>query len=537
MRSLIVLALLFAHAALGTPVNFHDHGGQADDAVRLGILAGGAPKDIFEVRKKLAGFGGTLTTHIVANRGHENPEAGSFSFFESYAGPIPGSTIAEGQLFIGFFTEREGDVLQVQQEPQGLMIELIAWDRTKQMFNFWELIGNGTSSEWNYRGDSNDILADIAQVDITAGFGGAPTAVFGRRLRCSGCHTLGAPIMKELALPHNDWWSTEHKLSLGTMKLRAGASDTDPANVAARLFAQAADAEHLAKLVRESTATLLAARAAHVPAGLTLRHQLRSLAYTVEMNLASDTRPFAERVAGTQVQLPAGFFVDARLSGDATPVAVDAAVYRAQLARAGSKFAADEQPGLAETRHAFVVPTRSNVDQNVLDALVKQGLIDEETIADVLAVDFTTPTYSEARASLLAFFPESATSAADLRDQLIARLKAAPAGHAAAAELLANLTDPARDAAFHRKNALAYLARVRAAGSQPDAVLDWLKIAAQRRLEIAEAQTSKNPRGTILEPGFRVIFPTDALNAQAGALKLDPATGRAAAARAVLPAE
>lgn len=158
-------------------------------------------------------------------------------------------------------------------------------------------------------------------------------------------------------------------------------------------------------------------------------------------------------------------------------------------------------------------------------------MVDEELILDVLAVDFTTPVYSEARASLQRYFPESATSPADLRIQLIANLRAAPASHRAAQELLENLTDPARDAAFHRAAAAGYLARVRAAATAPAAVSDWLRIASQRRLEIAEAQTSKNPRGTILEPGFRVIFPEDQLGAQPGALKLDPATARAVAAR------
>src|SRR5260221_4651890 len=39
-------------------------------------------------RSRLEKRGGKLKTHIVANRGHENPGLGSFSFFETYTGPM-----------------------------------------------------------------------------------------------------------------------------------------------------------------------------------------------------------------------------------------------------------------------------------------------------------------------------------------------------------------------------------------------------------------------------------------------------------------
>src|SRR3989338_1067122 len=80
----------------------------ADDAGKRAILAGPRPpRTIYEVRARLLARGGKLSTHIVANRGHENPEGGSFSFFESYAGPMEGGEVREGELFIGFFSERQ----------------------------------------------------------------------------------------------------------------------------------------------------------------------------------------------------------------------------------------------------------------------------------------------------------------------------------------------------------------------------------------------------------------------------------------------
>ena len=64
-----------------------------DDAVVRTILDGDVPQEIFQVRQKLTGLGGSLATHIVANRGFHNPAAGSFSFFEAYTGPMKNGTV------------------------------------------------------------------------------------------------------------------------------------------------------------------------------------------------------------------------------------------------------------------------------------------------------------------------------------------------------------------------------------------------------------------------------------------------------------
>ncbi|MDB5096823.1 MAG: mreB 1 [Cyanobacteria bacterium RYN_339] len=495
----------------------------ANDAVKKGILAGSTPKTIFDVRQKLLGFGGKFKTHIVANRGHENPKEGSFSWFETYTGPIPGGTVKDGELYIGFFSERQGDTLQVMQgfEP-GLMIEIIAWDATKQQYDFWELIGTGKGSEWHFRGDSNDVLADVAAINTKDAH-----PAFGTRLRCSGCHTQGGPIMKELAAPNNDWWTDAHRLELADMKLKAGTNAQDPANVAAALFHGAKDASDLAGDVKLGINKLMDARDRRGGDGQSVKQQLRPLFAPMEINLASDAKPFRERTAGS-VELPSGFFVDERLAGGDLPaIKVPTGAYAGALAAAGSRFAPDEA-NTAETFHAFVVPVRSYIDNRAIDGLEARGLVDPELVADVLAVDFTNPLHSAARAGLIRYVPDHAHDAADLRAQLIAALGPAK-GDPAARELLANLTDPARTAAAHRTRARAFAAT--AAKAAPEAIGDWLRMASQRRAEVKAAETSKNPRGQILEPGFRVIFPVDHLQPQPGALHLDETTARLAVRR------
>lgn len=497
--------------------------GKADDAVRRAILSGSPPPmNILRIRQRLtAELKGTLTPHIVVNGGHDNPARGDatsgvkFMVFESYEGP---PSVAQGDLFMGYFLGPRSDrTLEVSPG----FVELIAWDRTKRAFNFWELDNGG----WHYRGDSNDILADVARVNTGAN---PPVFAAAPKLRCSGCHTLGTPIMKELEAPHNDWWTTARKLNLGPFSLSSGTSALDPAHVAGSVFRDAADASSLSKQVKATIDRLVSARSEAVPSGLTLKHQLRSLVTTMEMNLVSDGAPLDD-TARTTIEIPQDFFVDARLVGDRRPITVNKALYRQALAKVGSRFAAGETPGLVDSHHAFVVPARSHVDNRIIDALIMTGMLDDELIADVLALDFSTPVFSTVRASVFTFLPNQAKDAADLRSQLIVALKSGGQQTPVARELLTSLTDPGQTAAAHQRAARAYRDACSQAAGELDAVVDWLTIASQRRIEVtrAAAETAQHPRGQITEPGFRIVFPTDQLKPRPGALRLSPSTCRA----------
>jgi len=91
---------------------------------------------------------------------------------------------------------------------------------------------------------------------------------------------------------------------------------------------------------------------------------------------------------------------------------------------------------------------------------------------------------------------------------------------AGATELLGNLTDPARDAAFHKKTATAFLAKCQQRGPDAKAVLEWTRLLAQRRVEVSAAEISRNPRGHILEDPGRIVFPSTDPRAVAGRLTL-----------------
>jgi hypothetical protein len=322
--------------------------------------------------------------------------------------------------------------------------------------------------------------------------------------------------MKEINPPHNDWWTVDDKFELGLFTL-----DTS----AAQLFQRASGASNLSQQVKRGIDELVTARGEKVGPQQTLKHRLRSLFTTMEVNLVADAVPYKERQKRQEpVEIPLSFFVDSRLVDSAqTPVRINVEVYEKALKEVGSKFT----DKLLETHYAFNVPARSYIDNQIIDSLIKQGLLDDELVADVLAVDFTTPVFSTKRSSLIRFVPANAKTVNDVRTSLIDVLGKEPETNAAAKELLANLTIAERTAAFHRNRAVEYLDVCRQEAKKLDVVIDWLKVASQRRVEVLASETASSTKGNILERGFRLVFPTDAVKHQPGGLRLQAQTARA----------
>ena len=167
-------------------------GGKADDAVRRILLAGGSfPADIFQIRQRLEAHGGKLRAHIVVNGGHDNPARTpdhdeKFMVFETYANATPDKRVEEDELFFGFFLGAANDTLTVIPG----FVELIAWDRTKQVYNFWELL----DQDWNYRGDSNDVLTNIEQIKSPARIHASTSFASRRPTELRSCGALVATL-------------------------------------------------------------------------------------------------------------------------------------------------------------------------------------------------------------------------------------------------------------------------------------------------------------------------------------------------------
>lgn len=453
-----------------------------------------APKTPLEFITLLRDRGYQLDFHIVANRGWHNSSAGSFSSFVT----VTGNGLALGDMTFGVFIEPNPQgILRLQNSWEtSLLVEVIVKDQKHGLKNFWELIGEKSGARWYYRGNSFDIVADSAKIHLGEG------AYFGDRLRCSGCHINGDLVMKE-RFPYNDWKPAGKALETGQHKLSATLSTENPESAAAFMISKASPPAHLDKAVRQSL-TAYVKRLAEVSAQSD-RQWLRSLLAPLEINLVCDSKPLGHR---NFVEIPASFFLDPLLSGPQPPIRVPLKVYQQALARGGSSFAADETKGLVETQHPFLIPVRSLADELKIAHLVDSDKLDPALIKRFLSLDFTTPIFSPERLELMECVPLLWESSADLEAKVIL------------------------PRAVSQQRLVDYLAKLRGRANRVDTVVNWLKLAHQRRLEIQAAQISSNKRGSILEGGlgpggFRRIFPSySGFKVEPGQWMLDPVSAK-----------
>jgi hypothetical protein len=453
------------------------------------------PNNVFEFREQIKAAGLKIETTMVANRGFHNPTLGSFSFFEIVSGKIHSTIIQPGDFFFGHFTTvDQNDELTADQGPTTeprLMIEAFAWDVEKEVFNFYELIGDGNDNHWFYRGDSADIYTDITllhrQPDPTH-------PQFGNRLRCSGCHGAGGPIMKEIHAPHNDWWEPQRKLDFGGRKL----------NVSIReIVENLVPPDRLAQSVLLGIKRLENSKSTSGLNKRSLQEKLRPLFCPVEVNFMSDLNP--NENANNMIAIPNEFFINKKLLNNTDQtILITRKAYHQALSKAGSHF---PETTLSDADHAWLTPVKASSDQSAINHLIHSGLIDEKFANDVLSVDMTNPVFSSARCHLLTFVPNQWTD--DWQHVFAQHLKSA--NNPRANELLQHLTNPAHTPAYHQQRAMALLMNCRDKLKNENNVDKLVTLLAQRRAEIKASEISKNRRGQILEPGFRVIFPETTL--------------------------
>lgn len=472
------------------------------DAFALGVA--GLPQPplaIAALRATLRGWGGRLIPHLVANEGRHHPASGSFSAFEAYEGPSPAGEMQPGMLFIGWFMGREGERLVALEGPEaGLVVEVMAWDPKAEAYSYWELIGRGGTLAWHFRAQGPELLQE--GLAVAPGLGGANR--YGSGPRCTGCHTLGGPVMKELEGPHNDWWRAARPLPLGGARLW-------PGSLPAEAFSHAADASAFARRVQAGMRRW--ARAPQGPASLPWPQALRSLVGPMEFNLVSDAAP--NEAQAPELLIPAACFVDPFLAPNAPPIRLPRPAYEAACRAAGLAFGPDGAASSPDGDHAFLAPVRSRMDAEVVQALIAQGRVDEEFVGDLLAIDLAEPLHSQARLSLLRHLPAEAKDLRALKAKLLPALRAAP--DPASQAWLRHLTEPRATLQAHRARARAFLAKLQAQAWRPGTAEAWLRVLMSRRAELRVAQPTLHAKGTILEPGFRVIFPRPSASPVAGA--------------------
>ncbi|MGQ3887887.1 hypothetical protein ACQUW5_02500 [Legionella sp. CNM-1927-20] len=547
----VILFLIFLNNAVccWSACSFKDSSNHAalatHDALRLIVeRSKECPTDVFAFRALLKGKNLTLDTTLVANRGFHNPNLGSFSLFEIVRGQATGiPLIKPGEFFFGHFTDidEQNRLIANQQPIKGaLMIEAIAWDYEKKLFNFYELRGDGRKGQWFYRGNSLDIFADNKQLHLQSD---PIHPQFGQRLRCSGCHGQGGPIMKEIDKPYNDWWTQSRPLDFGGIapptklytslqacsaqsctylyapSLRSlapclklsGRRYRKPDDNLSTILISLVSAEKLAHNVKIGMNKLTQNSPYH---HLTWQEQLRPLFCPVEINFISDNLP--NELGQATITIPSHFFIDSRL----LPVTKNSFItvsrhhYQAAVTKALSHFPETNQ---TDADHAWLAPVKALSDQLAIQVLVDKDLVTDKFISDVLAIDITNPAFSNKRCALLRYLPITYTS--NWLAIFIDNLKHAK--NQAAEELLANLIDTTHTKEFYQKKAEKIIHQCQKKLSKRSNVEKMYALLSQRRAEIKASEISANPLGQILEPGFRVIFPENNLASLPGQLTLD----------------
>jgi hypothetical protein len=369
-------------------------------------------------------------------------------------------------------------------------IEAWGWDNRRSRYNYYKLDGNPLT--WKFRGSS----VDADQLTPAQ-----------RNGTCLACHINGAPVMKELPIPWNNWHSFR--------SLVAHLSPTAPGHwkiAESLVFRDLKGAENLetefvipsikqfnGRRISQLTRQNAAGQPVAFPGGLNEitdgPRLLRPLFQTTEYNITS-----AEQLSGLHplpaagtgpteiVKAPATFFLNANLlagggitryEGLGIPEArafVDLLQLQPNEYAAVVKRFETKIGGVAgDANFAWLVPEASHVDNEMIDLLVRRGVVTRDFAAAVMLVDLETPVFSKPRESLLSFIPAQfrfrplnpgdvpAAHPDALTQAVIAKLKTSgPAASSAAAEFLAALENP-NPVELLRQKVLSYRERVRAA--------------------------------------------------------------------------
>ena len=434
------------------------------------------PRDVNQLKKLLELDGLDFKPAIVANRGFHNPKIGSFSVFESVRGESTSlqKKVLEEHFYFGHFTKKNknSEIILDQQNVHGkLIIELIVFDFNKKAYNFYELIGAQLNPVWIYRGDSFDIYKDNKNLKIGSS---KPS-----KLRCSACHTSGGPIMKELDYPHSDWWTNKNKLDFGNSTLSRDLN---------RYVNQFIDASEFAKNVKKGIELI---EQTQLSQSKSIREDLKPLFCTTEINLKSDTEMFVN-IMIRDMSIPSDIFINPLLV-ESYEMKLDKSYYTNSLFTLGMMF---PEVNRFDAQFGFHSPVKGYSDLVKIKKLIKNGLITKEFALDILAYDMKNPLFSKKRCSLLKLIPETVNWYTGFLSNLKTGLLQ---------KLIHDLETP--NISQHVLNAKIYLKekenswRVQKNVTQEVIKLDKL------RKSVFDDEISKNPRGQILEPGFRVVFP------------------------------
>jgi hypothetical protein len=368
-------------------------------------------------------------TFVVSEDMHEQGGPLSARSVLAFGGQAADGTDVNGKVFLSvFFAPR------ASRFPDVGPIEALAWDAGQGVYNYYKLDRSPADAEfsWRFRGSSRDV--DILSNEDRTG-------------TCFRCHLNGAPVMKELLLPWNNWHASRNNIlglsaPVASLRWPIARPDSGDPRITERLDGgDKLELMIVAAIERLNSARLHALKGAPDDNGriamADAKRALRPLFETTEINLisareGSGLHPLGDSAAGqpgVPLCAPNSFFVNANLiagmNGIAgfkiqearhfqqapdtsdcarNPLAVRSDEYRELVVSSGQSLNG-ARPG--DVAFAWFVPEASFIDNDMVDLLIAEGAITVEFASAAVAVDLETPVFSRQRASLRAFLPES----------------------------------------------------------------------------------------------------------------------------------
>ncbi len=362
--------------------------------------------------------------------------------------------------------------------------ELIAWDPQKKGFNFYRRMD---PDFWVWRGETSLASHPLAQ-----------------RKGCFECHPFGAPLMKEMQRPWNNWHSEEAGISVEVVPQRLRPPDVPELKA---LFDSREQAQVLEGLIEGGIRRANTSRIELRNGKLTnVPHLFRQLIDSDNVNLASSRIKSLTAVPTTRIVVPKVFFYNEvafaslGITVPPVPTSIPWPTYQALSVKYEFALAAGEfkQPG--DTFFMFLIPEPAFETTDLLEQAVRAKLVTPRLALCLLLVDFPNPVFSPVRNGLLkhvAKLPEEASRSdlASLETALVQSILAEAAAKGPVAEMqLEGATAeqqfayywqlPAADLSTRATLHLNDYLRAAAAAATADAGLDgWARLSISRRRE------------------------------------------------------
>lgn len=349
-------------------------------------------------------------------------------------------------------------------------LQVAAWDEVAGVFNFYSRIDQA----WVWSGDSYTALEPLT-----------------RGLACFDSHVNGSVVMKELKAPWQHWQSMSATMVLAADDpIRRGPWFASP---------PLTGAEDLELVVRAAVARWTSARLERLTASGVIEHPDRLLRQLIEgttVNLASSGTEFRRLRPGDTLTPPLGFWLNndvlldvLEIPANFEPPTMSGDRYRERVEHYGFRLEEGDfiEPG--DNFFAFMVPEAALEDTEVIDQMIRRGILSARFVACVLMVDFPNPVFSTRRAALMRHCPRIPQPLNGLTDILANAITSAvglrPAG-SPEAEFAANWAvaeDRWREVFAARITA--YMEAVTSRLSTDDGTDAYVRLAVSRRQEFA----------------------------------------------------